>query len=321
VGPNPTRWNERCFSDAGHEVEVRFDLNKNPNADLVFTPVPGIEVDCLVTQFGGYGTQLCMPERGFSPLAEKSLEESDLVTILDPNMFLLMEQEGLDGETVTIPNATPPINIPPKNSTGFTVLCPTTDPYGGTKRLDRFVEGAKIVGEEEPKIEFVMPIRSRRVWRSPIDWLKVENLRILPRQPFDRMLEWYGKSDVIAPFSKAEIFPQTVLEAYVAGKPLIVDQFGLIQSVHRDFLEKMTDDFGMNSSEFYQRWKKEFGSGESDHYLKAGTSKELAELVLELYTDEKRRAELGKNAVEWVDRFWRPRDRGERIIDCWRESS
>jgi len=312
-----------CFSDAGHDVEVRFDLNENPSADLVFTPIPGIEVDCpIVTQFGGYGTQLCMPEKGFSPLAKKSLEESDLVTILDPNMFLLMEREGLKGETVTIPNATPPINISPKNSSRFTVLCPTTDPYGGTKRLGRFVEGAKIVGEEEPKIEFVMPARSRRVWRSPIDWLKVENLRILPKQPFDRMLEWYGKSDVIAPFSKAEIFPQTVLEACVAGKPLIVDQFGLIQSVHRDFLEEMEGDYGtVSSREFHERWKNQYHSGEGDHYLHAGSAEELAELVLELYADEKRRTELGNNALKWILEFWKLKDRGERIIDCWREFS
>jgi len=31
-----------------------------------------------------------------------------------------------------------------------------------------------------------------------------------------------------------------------------------------------------------------------------------------------RREELNseKNALEWVDDFWRPRDRGEKIISC-----
>ena len=321
-GPTSTRWNERCFSDAGYDVEVKFKLNQNPKADLIFTPIPGIGPNCpvpVVTQFGGFGTQLYIPGKGFSNLATESLENSDLVILHDSNFHILMEEEGLDGKTVTVPNAVPPLSIPPKKSKNFTVL----NPSGGSrlKEPGRFVEAAKIVGREESEIQFEMPIRSGRIWRAPIEWLKVENFKPLPTQPFEKMLDLYARADIVAPFSAAEIHPQTFYEACLAGKPLIEDQFGLIQSVHRDFLEEMIEDFGTESAEFHQRWKGDYESGEGNHYLKAESPEELAELVLELYADERRRAELGSEALKWINQFWRPKDRGERIIDCWRKSS
>jgi len=321
-GPS-TRWNRECFESAGHDVTVSNDI---PSwTDLVFSPIPNLNFDNIrqpvVLQFGGYGRQLCLPGRGFSDTAGKYMEEAHLVTVLDPNMTMEMEEWGLDSsKTVTIPNAAPPITIPPQSDPKFTVLCPTTDPTDGFKRLDRFVESARIVGEEDDSIRFVMPVKSRGVYRYSLDWLEVENLRLLPRQPYDRMLEWYGRADVIAPFSKAEIFPQTALEAFLSGKPAIFDELGMIQSVHREHLGDMIQDFGMNSRDFHRKWRGEYGSGGGDHYLHAGSAEELAELVLELYTDERRRVELGKNALEWADQFWKPSSRGERIIECWRES-
>jgi len=297
-----------------------------PNfSDIVFSPIPNLNLENIdnpvIVQFGGYGRQLVLPDQGFSSDAKECLEKADLVTILDPNMFLEMDRNGIDGETVTIPNATPPITIPPKNHAKFRVLCPTTDPLEGMKDLGRFVEATEIVGEEED-IEFVIPTKSRGIYRDPVDWLGVDNLKIIPHQPYDKMLEWYGKSDIIAPFSSCEIHPQTFYEGCLAGKPVIMDSMGLIQSVHRDFLEEMEEDYGTKSEKFHKRWENRYHSGEGNHYLKAESSEELAELVLELYTDEKRRAELGNNALEWIsDDFWGPGDRGKRIIDCWREFS
>jgi len=321
-GPS-TRWNRECFESAGHDVTVSSEI---PSwADLVFSPIPNLNFDSIgqpvVLQFGGYGRQLCLPGRGFSDTVGRCMEEADLTTVLDPNMTIEMEEWGVDSsKTVTIPNATPPITIPPKNDPKFTVLCPTTDPTDGFKRLDRFVEAARIVGEEEDSIRFVMPVKSRGVYRYPLEWLEVENLKLLPRQPYDRMLEWYGKSDVIAPFSKAEIFPQTALEAFLSGKPAIFDELGKIQSIHREYMEEIEGDFGTNSSEFHEKWKSKYRSGEGDHYLHAGSAEELAEIVLELYTDEKRRLELGSNALDFINSFWKPRDRGRKIISCFKEA-
>jgi len=319
-----TRWNRECFEGAGHDVTVS---NEIPSwADLVFSPIPNLNFDSIrqpvVLQFGGYGRQLCLPGRGFSDAVEECMEKADLITVLDPNMTIEMEEWGLDSsKTVTIPNATPPITIPPKNDPKFTVLCPTADPTGGFKRLDRFVEAARIVGEEEDSIRFVMPVKSRGVYRYPLKWLEVENLKILPRQPHERMLEWFGRADIITPFSKAEVFPQTMLEACVAGKPLIVDQFGLIQSVHRDFLKEMEEDYGTESENFHKRWENRYHSGEGDHYLHAGSAEELAELVQELYGDEKRRAELGNNALDWIDHFWELSSRGKKIIEVFKNET
>jgi len=318
VSGETTRFNKECFEEAGHEVYLS-EGNVPDFSDLVFSPMPNLNFESIdkpvIVQFGGYGRQLVLPNQGFSDDTEKCLKEADLVTILDSNMFLELDKDGIDGDTVTIPNAAPPITIPPKNHTKFRVLCPTTDSLGGIKNLDRFVEATKIVGEEED-IQFVIPTKSREIYRNSVDWLEVNNLKIIPHQPHDRMLEWYGKSDIIAPFSTCEIHPQTFFEGCLAGKPLIMDEMGLIQSVGREHLAEMIPDFGMKSRKFHERWKGEYGSGEGDHYLHAGSAGELAELVLELYTDEKRRVELGKNALEWVDGFWRPRDRGEKIISC-----
>jgi len=320
VSGETTRFNKECFEEAGHKV-----ILSNPNlADVVFSPVTNLNFEDInkpvIVQFGGYGRQLVLPDQGFSDDAKKCLREANLVTILDPAMFLELDKNGIDGETVTIPNATPPITIPPEKHAKFRVLCPTTDPLGGMKNLDRFVKAAEIAGKEED-IQFVIPVKSRGIYRNPVDWLEVDNLKIIPHQPYDKMLEWYGKSDIVAPFSSAEIFPQTFLEGCLAGKPVIMDSMGLIQSVHRDFLEEMEEDYGtISSREFHKRWRNQYHSGEGDHYLHAGSAEELAEIVLELYTDEKRRVELGKNALEWLSEFWEPEDRGRKIISCFEEN-
>ena len=318
-----TRFNKDCFEEAGHEVCP--SEGEIPDfSDLVFSPIPGLNFESIskpvIVQFGGYGRQLVLPGQGFSSNAEECLEKADLVTILDPSMFLEMDKNGVDGETVTIPNATPPIAIPPRNHAKFRVLCPTTDSLGGLKNLDRFVEAAEIVGGEED-IEFVIPVKSKGIYRDPVDWLEVDNLKIIPHQPYNKMLEWYGKSDIIAPFSAHEIHPQTFFEGCLAGKPVIMDSMGLIQSVHWEHLSDMIGDFGMNSRDFHRKWRGEYGSGEGDHYLKAESSGELAELVLDLYADEKKRVELGNNAFDWASDYWEPRDRGERIIEVFKNEA
>jgi len=323
VSGKATRFNKECFEEAGHEVYPS-EGEISDFSDVVFSPVPGLNFESIdkpvIVQFGGYGRQLVLPDQGFSDDAKECLEKANLVTVLDPSMFLELRGNGIDGETVTIPNATPPVTIPPKSHAGFRVLCPTTDSLGGLKNLGRFVKAAEIVGKEED-IQFVIPTKSRGIYRDPVDWLEVDNLKIVPHQPHDKMLEWYGKSDVIAPFSSCEIHPQTFFEGCLAGKPIIMDSMGLIQSVHRDFLEEMEEDYGTKSEKFHERWENRYRSGEGDHYLKAESSEELAELVLELYTDEKRRLELGGNSLKWANLFWEPANRGRKIISCFKETT
>jgi len=322
VSGEATRFNKECFEEAGHEVYLS-EGNIPDFSDIVFSPIPNLDFESIdkpvIIQFGGYGRQLVLPNQGFSDDARECLEKANLVTILDPTMFLELDRNGIDAKTVTIPNASLPIVIPPENHAKFRVLCPTTDSLGGLKNLDRFVKAAEIVGGEE-NIQFVIPVKSREIYRNPVDWLGVDNLKIIPHQPYDKMLEWYGRSDVIAPFSSCEVFPQTFLEGCLAGKPLIMDEMGLIQSVHRKFLEEMEEEYGTKSEKFHERWENQYHSGEGDHYLKAESPEELAELVLELYTDEKKRLELGSNSLEWANRFWEPCDRGKRLISCFKKN-
>ena len=107
VSGETTRFNKECFEGAGHKV-----ILSNPNlADVVFSPVTNLNFEDInkpaIVQFGGYGRQLVLPNQGFSSNARGCFEKADLVTILDPNMFLEMDKNGVDGETVTIPNASP----------------------------------------------------------------------------------------------------------------------------------------------------------------------------------------------------------------------
>ncbi|GAI54367.1 unnamed protein product [marine sediment metagenome] len=93
---------------------------------------------------------------------------------------------------------------------------------------------------------------------------------------------------------------------------------GKIQSVNRKYVEEMVKWFGCSSKVFNELWEDKYKSGEGDHYLHAGSAEELARLILELYADEKRRLELGNNALEWVNAYskdWKPKDKGKKILD------
>jgi len=91
-----------------------------------------------------------------------------------------LEKWGVKGETRVVPNASPPITLPDIDSNSFTVLCPQGD--SPMKEPERLIEAIKLVGEREPDIEFIFPSKSKR-WRNPIDWLELDNLRMLPNQP------------------------------------------------------------------------------------------------------------------------------------------
>jgi len=155
-----------------------------------------------------------------------------------------------------------------------------------------------------------------KVWHMPLDWLELDNVEFLPNMPHNTMLEQYARADVVIPFSAAEILPWTVFESFIAGKPTIVDVIGKVQSVHRKHVEEMVSWFGTPSRIFHEKWCDRYASGEGDHYLHASSAEDLAQLILELYHDEKRRLELGNNALEWVGAYkWKPKDKGMKVIE------
>jgi glycosyltransferase involved in cell wall biosynthesis len=310
-----SRWAAECFDAAGCKVAISTDWNDTSGADLVYSPVPGLKKgdSPLFTQLEGYGAVSVLPGSKPSPRLRATFDNSDKVGVIDPNMHLELLRCGLDQNTLMIPNPIPNIVVPPKESQKFTVFYPS-----GTwsiKKPERIIEAARLVGKEEPNIRFAMSVGSK-IWHTPLDWLNLDNVDFLPNLSHEKMLEQYAKANIVIPFSACEIQPWTVFESFIAGKPTIVDVIGMIQSVHREHVEEMISWFGTPSRVFHDTWARKYGSGEKDHYLWAGSSEDLAWLILELYHDEKRRLELGKNALEWAEAYkWKPKDKGEKILE------
>jgi len=312
-----SRWAADCFADAGCRVVISTDWKDTSGADLVYTPVPGLKRgdSPLFTQFEGFGSVLIMPESSkLSPRVKATFDNSDKVGVIDPNIYLELIRCGVITQNMLmLPNPIPDITIPPKETPEFRVFYPSG--CWGIKKPERIIEAARLVEKEEPKIKFVMAVGSK-VWHMPLDWLELDNVEFLPNLPHDKMLEEYAKADIVIPFSAAEILPWTVFESFVASKPTIVDVIGKVQSVHRKHVEEMVSWFGIPARIFHEHWKDEYGSGEGDHYLHADSSEDLALLILELYHDEKRRLELGNNALEWVSAYkWKPKDKGKKILE------
>jgi glycosyltransferase involved in cell wall biosynthesis len=311
----PTRWAADGFADAGCRVVISTDWKDTTGADLVYTPVPGLKkMDSpLFTQFEGYGAVLVMPGSKPSPRVKMTFDNSDKVGVIDPNMHMELLRCGMDQNTLMLPNPIPDIVIPPKESQKFTVFYPSG--CWSIKKPERIIEAARLVGKEEPGIRFVMAVGSK-VWHMPLDWLELDNIEFLPNLSHAKMLEQYALADIVIPFSAAEVLPWTFFEALIAGKPIISDVIGKVQSVHRKYVEDMVSWFGTPSRIFHEKWEEKYGSGEGDHYLRASSPEMLAEMILALYDDEKRRLELGNNALEWVSAYkWRPKDKGTKILE------
>jgi len=314
--PGPTtRWAADGFADAGCRVVISTDWKDTAGADLIFTPVPGLKRrdTPIYTQFEGYGNVLVMPGSKPSPLVKMTFDHSDKIGVIDPNMHMELLRCGVDQNTLMLPNPIPNIVVPPKETSEFRVFYPSG--CWSIKQPERVVQAARLVGKEEPSIRFVMAVGSK-IWHMPLDWLELDNVEFLPNLPHDKMLEQYALADIVIPFSAAEILPWTTFEGLLAGKPMISDVIGKVQSVHRKHVEDMVSWFGVPSRFFHEKWCDKYGSGEGDHYLHAGSAEELAKLIIELYHDEKRRRELGLNALRWVDAYkWKPKNKGEKILE------
>lgn len=324
-----TRWAGVCFEEAGCKVELSFDEFRTAGApDLIFTPIPGLikppkerHPPLLFTQLEGMGHDTFFQGSKASPKVEATLAYSDKILLADPNMWLGLKQAGVGDkldDTLMVPNPAPPIDITITGLTSaleqrFTVFYPSG--AWGIKKPERFVQVARIVGKKEPDIRFVMITGSGGAWKWPLDWLDANNIEFLPHQDHARMIQLYAEADIVCPWSAAEILPWTTAESFALGKPTIVDCLGKTQSVHRDHVKEMCDDFGMPSKEFHEKWKGRYMGGEGDHFLHAGTPEELAEIILSLYKDEDRRTELSMNAHRWVNQYWTCKDKGKKVLE------
>jgi len=315
------RWNPMAFHLAGHNVEYTESLHVSPFTDIIFTPIPGMTSDKpLITQLGGYGRTLVLPGSKCSYRVEDTFKNSNMIVLLDPNMARELHRNGFDTSScVLIPNACPPpeeiqFNVE-QQSKYFIVLNPSgTIPI---KRMERFVEAARVLGEYADDIKCIMTTRSNTHYNAPIEWLEVENLFVTPRLPYQQTMELFGVADVVAPFSAAEIHPQTFLEAMVLGKPTVMDKNGLVFTVQMDELEDMKKDFGKSVNTFHKTWKSMYHSGNGDHYRHAKDSNALVEHIMELYENRNKLRRLGERASMWASRYWKLQERGQMIIDCF----
>jgi len=127
----------------------------------------------------------------------------------------------------------------------------------------------------------------------------------------------YSRADIVLPYSAAEVWPHTVGEAFLAGKPTIVDAIGMTQSVPKNKIGEMVEDFGLPSGEFEERHGDEYLAG--DHFIRCeGGPEKVAETILELYNDEGWRSELGNRASEWANEYekhWSLKDKGEKLLE------
>jgi len=98
----------------------------------------------------------------------------------------------------------------------------------------------------------------------------------------------------------------------------VVKELGLIQTINKDSIKSVVEDFGATSKNFEERWKGEYWTGEGDHFLSADDPKELAETILDLYSNKRERLRLSNNALDWINKYgenWQPVDKGKTILE------
>jgi len=302
------------FEQAGAEV---VDVD-NGNPHFVWTPIPGMDNDVtcpMITQLGGFGSNYLLPSTPKpSPAFEQTFINSDIVSTIDPIMYHVLDKRHEGMKVVPLPS-------PHKFAEGienvddgkFNVL----NPMGSMefKKPEEFVEGVKIVGEENSDIHFYLVQKGKHTLQFPTEWLDLDNLTILPQMPMEELKKYYGLADVIAPWSAAETGPNTAFEGFALGLPVVTRMMGLTLTVSHEHLPDMIDDFGMGVRDFDDKWKSRYGSGDGEHYVQAETVDEFVDTILHLYNNQGKQWK-GK---EWIDKWWDLEDRGECYLDLFRE--
>ena len=325
-----SRGNAQAFRSLGHEVQLVtrdfMPYHFHEGADLIFSGIPVLI--CImkptlptILQAGGYGVNTVLPGGRFMREVRNLTEAPTFVTVLDPNYYDELRCSWLDKKVdydkiLMVPNGLPqqlreqPVESGEPNPQ-FTVLNPAGDMR--IKRPEKFVEGVKLVEKRGYPIKFKFLSKSRHSYRLPIEWLDVDSLDILPVQPYAKMVELYNEADVVAPFSYAEILPNTPFEAFHHGKPLVCNMIGKIQTIPVEDVERAVRDFGMPIAEFDEKWRDRYFTG--DHYLQAKTPEDFAEKIIYLYEHEDERKRLSRRSKEWVSYWWHMESKCELLLD------
>jgi len=315
----PILGNTRGFRELGVEVEFipihRLNINHFKNVDLFFTPSPFqlsvFDPPCFtVLQMGGRVSFLGL---------DKAVEHAELVTILDPNLYMWFKSQGveLDWDKIRlVPNGLhydlfkPKPSDPEEKRETMNVL---TAKIGGTaKPGTNFIKVAeKVHGKGYRQIRFMAPVQNIRMakWSS--------HIRPLKSRPYYKMPQLYREADVYLNVPKEEVLPNSVFESFMTGLPTVVGTFthsiGRIQTIPTSKLEEMKQDFGLPIEEFHEKWSRFYDRG--DHYLKGSTIDEVADLIIRLYENPSERFKYGMRARLWAETFsWTWKMKAELIL-------
>jgi len=297
----PILGNTRGFREAGVEVEFipihRLNINHFKDADLFFTPSPlqllRFDPPCFtVLQMGG---------RVSFPNLNRAIEHAELVTMLDPNLYIWFKSQGIEldwSKIRLVPNGLHYDLFKPKRDVehnGFKVL---TAKIGGTaKPGTNFIKVAEKVHEKGYRqIRFMAPVQDiyRTRWSN--------HIRPLKSRPYYKMPQLYQEADVYLNVPKEEVLPNSVFESFMTGLPTVVGTFthsiGRIQTIPTSKLEEMKRDFGLSIDVFHEKWSRFYDRG--DHYLKGSTIDEVADIIIRLYEDQVERFRYGIRASLWA---------------------
>ena len=329
-----SRGNRMAFENIGVQTEL---LNKGINpqfhlqygADFIFT---GMIYEMIqwnqmgflklpsIIQGGGYGPYFLPDgkiERGFENVTKIP---NSIVIVLDPNYYDEMKKSGLpfDYESIyLVPNGLsmaltkfPMFPQKPKQSDEFTVLNPSGNFW--IKHPEKFIEATQMVYEQEPKIKFQFPIKTMHSYNAPIKWLQYENVELMPIVSQPQLYMMYQKCDLVAVYSEAEIFPTHFMEALWFGKPLVHNHPGMLQSVPKERVNRMIDNFGLNIKDFDRKWRKYYLKGNHFKYVKS--PREFADAILELYNDKDKRDDLAKKGNSWCSSWMSMEDKARLLV-------
>jgi len=315
----PILGNTRGFREAGVEVEFipihRLRINHFKDADLFFTPSPlqllKFDPPCFtVLQMGG---------RVDFPGLNRAVEHAELVTMLDPNLYIWFKEKGIEldwNKIRLVPNGLhydlfkpKPPSLEEKRET-MKVL---TAKIGGTaKPGTNFIKVAEKVHEKGYKqIRFMAPVQDiyRTKWSN--------HIRPLKSRPYYKMPQLYREADVYLNVPKEEVLPNSIFESFMTGLPTVVGTFthsiGRIQTVPTSRLEEMKRDFGLSIDEFHEKWSRHYDKG--DHYLKGSTIDEVANKIIHLYENPSERFKYGMRALLWAETLnWTWKMKAELIL-------
>lgn len=307
---SPILGNVRGFQHFG-DVEfhpIYRPINKkllNEGADLLFLPDFEIVLRIVpelftVLQMGGRGPAQAWQVGIFNQL-HYIVEQAEVVTMLDTNLYRWLKKKKKPWKwkrVHLVPNGLhydlfqPDRPNPPKKD--FIVLTPK---IGGPAKpgINIAMVANKVHEKGYKNIKFIAPVQNPEAYAPSQDITPIE-----PR-PYYKMVELYQKADIVLNIPMEEVLPNSVFEAFMCAKPLIITKetvcIGDIQTVATSHLEKMKKDFGMNIEDFNKKWSRKYWTG--THFLAAEKLKEIPDLIIELYENPDLRRKIGREGREW----------------------